>query len=81
MLLICLPICFAAVSLKSEDGGKDDDESAQGQSKYKSEKSSKRKKSSKSEKNKATRSPEPSPKETKDSTTEENVSSFPSIDL
>jgi len=67
---------LAAVPLKSGDKKKGDDISAQTRSKSKSEKSSKKRKSSQSEKKKVTSSPEPSPKRTKDSTTEENVSLF-----
>ena len=71
---------LAAIPLRLGDEKKDDNTSAQTWSKLKSEKSSKKRKSSKLEKKNVTSSPDPSPKRTKDSTTEENVSFFPSKD-
>jgi len=67
---------FAALPLKSGDGGQDEDESTQGPSNSKSEKSSKRKKSSKSEKKKVQHSSDTSPKETRDPATEKDASPF-----
>jgi len=72
---------LAVVPLTLGDERKDDDASAQTRSKSKSEKPSKKRKSSKLEKKRVTSSPEPSPKNTKNSTTEENVRLFPSIYL
>jgi len=62
---------FAVVPLKSGDGGKDDNASAQTRSKSKSKKSSKKSKSSK----KGHSSSEPSPKKAKGAVTGDKVSS------
>jgi len=67
---------FVVVPLKSGDGGRDDDVSAQTQSKSKSEKSSKKRKSSKSEKTKSHSSSEPSLKKAKGAAIGDIVSPF-----
>ena len=67
---------LVAIPLKSGDGGRDNDVSAQTGSKSKSEKSSKKRKSSKSEKTKDHSSSEPSPKKAKGIVTGDKVSLF-----